>query len=429
MDRTVLRIVLLTSLAHALVHVLELALPGVEQLIGEEFGVGREWTGLLGTAWRLPFGLGALLAGWLADRCGSRRMLVLYLAGSSVTCLMAWQSQSLQMVFCSMFAMGCFASIYHPAGLALISRETTAENRGRALGWHGIFGSIGIAGAPFLAGLIFSTGAVDWREYYLLLSLPSAGLAVILWTTLRSTDSHTARPAPRPESLPAEAAPSPPGESATAESRAAADPETFRVQWLPFLLLVAVGALSGVIYGAFMHFLPRYLDGAGLRVPGTTPAGFRNLLTALVLACGIFGQAFAGRITMPGKLERQLALALAANVPCLIWMAVADGSWRLWATCLLALVHFMNQPMYNSLIAQFVPPHRRSTGYGFSNMVCFGLGALGPAWAGFAGSNQLVYGGLAALAAMASAISFGLSFANRQSAGRTRGRESDRPEN
>ena len=67
MSPATFRLVLLISCAHALVHTFELALPSVEQMIGADFHVDRQQTGMLGTTWRLPFGFGALLAGWLAD--------------------------------------------------------------------------------------------------------------------------------------------------------------------------------------------------------------------------------------------------------------------------------------------------------------------------------------------------------------------------
>ena len=59
MSPATFRLILLVSCAHALVHVFELSLPSVEQMIGGEFGVGKDRTGLLGTVWRIPFGLGA----------------------------------------------------------------------------------------------------------------------------------------------------------------------------------------------------------------------------------------------------------------------------------------------------------------------------------------------------------------------------------
>ena len=121
MSPQVLRLVLLVSCAHALVHVYELSLPSVEQNIAAEYHVGTYTTGLLGNTWRLPWGLGAIVAGWLADRYGSRRLLIIYLAGCGATSLAAAMAGSLSTLFGAMFAMGAFASIYHRAGLSLIS--------------------------------------------------------------------------------------------------------------------------------------------------------------------------------------------------------------------------------------------------------------------------------------------------------------------
>lgn len=406
MDAATFRLVLLVSCAHALVHVFELSLPSVEQMIGEEFSVGRERTGMLGTCWRLPFGCGALLAGWLADRFGSKPMLIAYLCGCGTTAALTWWSPTLPILFTVMFAMGCFASIYHPAGLAIISRETTPENRGAALGWHGIVGSLGIAGAPFLAAVVFRAEAVTWRMYYAGLVIPACLLAVfIAWMLREQRDEPGAVGRSR-------RAPMPPGVAAPADSGC----------WRAFAVLVVSGALSGFVYAAFMHFLPRYLDEAGFRPSGTPPESFRNLLAALVLACGIGGQALAGRLAQPGRLEWLLAGILLASAPLLAWMAVAHGWQRLHATCALAFVHFMNQPVYNSLIAQYVPRVRRSIGYGVSNMLTFGVGAFGPTYAGLAGTQQATYLGLAGAAVLAALLTAGLSWAEAADrAGQARG--------
>lgn len=398
MSRTTLRLILLISCAHALVHVFELALPSVEQMIAQEFRVGTEQTGVLGTVWRVPFGLGAVLAGWLVDRFGSKRLLLIYLAGCVLTALMASRARTLDGVFLSMLLMGCFASIYHPAGLAMISHLTTPQTRGAALGWHGILGSLGIAGAPFFAGMVFAGGEVTWRDYYLLLSIPAA--ALFAWMALRLKDD-----APASRQAPSDGA----GFDADNAHRIdAGSPPPREVDetasWKRYAVLVTAGALSGFVYAGFMHFLPRYLDGSGLEMSGVSPAGMRNRLAALVLVCGVIGQSLAGRLARPGRLEWLLALILLANAPLLGWMALADGAWRVAATCALALVHFMNQPVYNSLIAQYVPSHRRSLGYGFSNMAGFTLGGLGPAFAGYAATNLSTYGGLAIIAVLAGSV-------------------------
>ena len=91
------------------------------------------------------------------------------------------------MLFATMFTLGLFASIYHPAGVSLITHHTNPENRTMALGYHGIFGSVGIAVGPFLAGIVLSWGAT-WRQYYLVLTLPGMMLAMLL--LLRLSGSH-----------------------------------------------------------------------------------------------------------------------------------------------------------------------------------------------------------------------------------------------
>jgi nitrate/nitrite transporter NarK len=89
MKAATLRLVLLVSCAHALVHILELSFGNVEQLICEDFGIGKEVAGDLGACLRLPYGLFALAAGWLADRYGANRLLLVYLLGGSFAALAA----------------------------------------------------------------------------------------------------------------------------------------------------------------------------------------------------------------------------------------------------------------------------------------------------------------------------------------------------
>jgi MFS family permease len=101
-------------------------------------------------------------------------------------------------------------------------------------------------------------------------------------------------------------------------------------------------------------------------------------------------------------------LILLGQVPCLLWMSMAEGEMRLWAACAMALVHFMSQPVYNSMIARYVPDHRRSVGYGFSNMMIFGLGAIGPTLAGYLESDRATYATLALFALVASLAALAL---------------------
>ena len=162
-----------------------------------------------------------------------------------------------------------------------------------------------------------------------------------------------------------------------------------KFQIWPYMLLILGTALSGIIYGGVLHFLPRYLNESGALDHIRTLSGLAisnealgNYAATLALVCGAFGQWTAGRMARPNTLPVLLAVVYALNIPFLIWMALTTGPTRLVAASLWAFVHFMNQPLYNSLLPEFIPRHRRSVGFGFSNMMGFGVGALGPSLVG-----------------------------------------------
>ena len=381
MSAAVVRLILLISCAHALVHVYELAFPPVEQLIAAENKVGTKEMGELGTCWRLPFGAFAIFAGWLTDRFGAKRMLIAYLAGCSVTAMLVAMCYKLTWLFVAFFCMGTFASIYHPAGLALISHVTTPWDRPRALGMHGILGSFGIAGAPLVAGTVLGLGA-SWRGYYLVLSVPGLLLAALF--ALRLTDptrGPTAHTADRPND----------GE------------DDFHVA--PYVIILAIGTIVGFVYAATMNFLPRYLSESQVTVFDLPQASISNYLAAGVLVLGAVGQYSSGRLARPQSLERFLTAIIAAIVPCLAMMAVAQGSMRIVAAGFFAVIFFMTQPLTNSLIAKYVPARRRSLGYGINFMLAFGIGSFGAAFAGYIQTMRTNYLTLAALAAVGAVLS------------------------
>ena len=404
-DRRVLKIVLLISCAHAFVHLLEQSIASMESVISIEFDLTKVQSGYLGTALRLPYGLGAILAGLLADRIGGKRVLLLYLFGATLVCASFLLSQSAGMVYGQLLTLGMLASVYHPAGLGLLANETTVKNRSRALGLHGIFGSLGIASAPFFAAVMLSFRPGEWRTYYLLLAALSGCLGLLIWWNLKPT-VHT-------KATSNGASGSRSGESAM--GRPAVESAALSFQMKPYVMMIASGACSGIVYGGVLHFLPRYLQDAGngqipfLPVDASVSLSvIGNYAAALALACGAFGQYTGGRWATPKKLPRQIATAYALNIPCLLWMTVAEGPFRLFAACLWAFVHFMNQPLYNSLLSEFVPRHRRSVGFGVSNMLGFGIGAIGPPLVGWFGGVFVdytrSYGVLAGFACIASLL-------------------------
>ncbi len=359
------RLILLVSCAHALVHIFELSLPAVEIDLAREYGVTPKTTGLLSSVWRFPFGMGALLAGWLVDRFGAPRLLVFYLVGCGVASVLVAQTVPLPMLFLVMFAMGAAASIYHPAGLALLSYETTAENRTKALGIHGIFGSAGIGGAPFLAAAVLFSGG-SWQAFYWWLAAAGVALGAVFWSWGRR---H-----PR---------------VAEHRQRNQVSAEQNAVDWNSYAILVTLGMLQGFTYSAVMTFLRRYVHA----IPGnlTQWAGEDAAVTGAILLVGCVGQFIAGTWARPRKLESQLFFVIVATIPALAWMGLAQGPLRIVAAALFVLVHFMHQPIYNTLVAKYSSLRRRSLAYGFSFAMGLGVGSVGATFAGFMPTPAAAY--------------------------------------
>ncbi len=345
---------------------------------------GKRFTGWLSSVWRLPFGFGALLAGLLVDRFGPRPMLVLYLFGCGAACVLVALAPPEWLLFVLMFVMGSFASIYHPAGLAMISRETPTSVLPKALGVHGVFGSAGIAAAPFALGAILSVGG-GWQAFYLVLAAPGILLASAMWRLnrgqqRRARDREAAALADPLRSLEPPAATLSQGRDAADAVAAAEVDDAERADWPAFALVTCMTLLQGFVYAGVMSFLRRYLSGAAegqMQIVASQSTG-------AVLILGCVGQFLAAHWARPKIMEWQLAVVILANAPLLAWMAFADSAWtRLAAAGCFSIVHFMYQPLYNALVAKYTPRSRRSTCYGVSFAMSFGLGGLGAAFVGW----------------------------------------------
>ena len=174
-----------------------------------------------------------------------------------------------------------------------------------------------------------------------------------------------------------------------------------------------VASLVGIVYAAVLTFLPRYLDKSGLVVGGISPQSLRVYLTSIVLALGVLGQIAAGWLAKPRTLEWMMAAAFYGAAPCVLWMGFAEGKMRLVAAALFAPLFFMHQPLYNSLVAKYVPRRRRSLCYGLTFTCGFGIGAYGPRLAGRIESEARLFSILAILMVTAATLAVVLWWWNR----------------
>src|SRR3546814_309706 len=150
---------LFSCLGHAYMHlftafyfVIALSLESAWQIPNHE--LVKLWA--LGS---LLVGLAALPAGWLGDRWSAPGMMTVFFIGLGISGIVCGLVNSTTALMLGLAAVGLFSAIYHPVGVAWLIRS--ARSRGMALAVNGIFGSLGVASAGLVAGVLID--ALSWR--------------------------------------------------------------------------------------------------------------------------------------------------------------------------------------------------------------------------------------------------------------------------
>jgi MFS family permease len=385
----------LVMLAHAMVHTYELSLPLLLLVWATEFPtvsvplVGSFETtafvlGAVLTAGYAPFGLGALPGGVLADAYGSKRLIVACLVGMGVSFVGLALSPNLLGVAFALLVWGVAASVYHPSGLALISKGV--DERGSAFAYHGMAGNLGIALGPlFTAILLFLTG--DWRVVVAVLGVPA--LVGALAASRISVDETAAVAATDGgETQPDDTKSAKADGSITSLSQFLADSRTMFASLFVFAFGVAM--FSGLYYRGVLTFLPDLLSSFEQLQP-IEVAGYPRSLEpdqyfySGLLMVGVLGQYVGGKLTdrIPVSLGLVGGYGTLA-VLALVFLPVAtSGLVGLLAIgALLGFFLFMVQPFYQATIAESTPPEARGLSYGYTYLGVFGIGALGGTVAG-----------------------------------------------
>src|SRR6056297_3910429 len=169
MDDNDRAIVSFTGLAHALVHTYELSIPILVVVWLTEFPVTTTTLGTVVAVGYGLFGAGALPGGVLTDRYGSNTLVTVCLVGMGASFLLLSVAPNVPTIAVALGLWGLAASVYHPAGLALIS--TGVEARGTGFAYHGMAGNAGIALGPLVTAVLLLVA--DWRVVAAALVVPA----------------------------------------------------------------------------------------------------------------------------------------------------------------------------------------------------------------------------------------------------------------
>lgn len=346
--------VFLLGSAHTMVHFYELIFPALLVAMTVYFQITDATAGLMMTLLAMAFGLGALPTGYIADRIGAKRIVMVYLLGAALSCILIAFAHSAITLAIGLAAMGAFISLYHPAGTTLVT--TQIRQVGKGLGYHGMGGGLGVAAAPFLASMLAEVSPeYGWRisfiTFGLLGLLVAAGVGMLKLSEIPKANSNARF---WPEHLAAKGA----------------------AKSLVLYLIVAV--MMGFCYRGVMTFLPKYFS---QELSGGIFAGSALLkggsFATIALLVGVVGQFVGGQLTTRYNLERLYAALLIVTVPLLIMMGLLSNYALFFVTMVFAFFHFSGQPVGNSLVAKYTDERGRGLGFGLYFSAAFGIGSLG----------------------------------------------------
>jgi len=355
------RAILITaSFGHLMCHVNMLVFPALLLPLTRHYDMPMATVLGLSFYMYLLFGLTALPWGMLADRLGGRLLMAIFYIGSSLASLSAgiWIHSPFLLSIC-LSVLGLFAGIYHPVGLGMISKGISRVSMG--MGYNGIFGSLGVAAAPAIAGVL------NWlwgpqAAYICLAGMNFFGLALMLAFPISSTKKQG--PKKRQE------------ENGNARA---------------FLVLLAAMTLGGLAYRGATVILPAYIEikteaffhwiSSALAMDFSRNLG-AALIVSLVYLASMAGQYAGGRAAERFNLKICYLIFHAITVPTAIFMAMATDI----PLTILALIYFFfllgMQPIENTLVARFAPKKYHHSAYGIKFIMTFGVGALAVKMAG-----------------------------------------------
>ncbi len=298
----------------------------------------------LWTLGALLVGLAALPAGWLGDRWSARGMMVLYflgMGGAAIACGLVDQPTALLL---GLAAIGLFASIYHPVGIAWLVKSSA--RRGKALGINGVFGAVGVAVAGLVAGTLIDL--FSWRAAFIVPGVISVATGLALWVAVaRGLVSEGARD--------------------SAGHRPSGRGEVLRV-FLVFLLTMTV---MGLLFQATQAALPKVFDLRLRDLVGEGAFGVGAVVAAVYTVGGAM-QVLGGYMADRLPLKSLYVGAFLFQVPILAGIALLGGVPLILVAAISVLLSTAALPAENMLLARYTPERHRSLAYGAKFVLAFG---------------------------------------------------------
>ncbi len=175
---------------HFFSHFYLIVLPPLFPLLEAELGVGYAALGLLLTLPNLATMLLQTPVGFLVDRFGARRPLVIGLMVMGGAVAGAGVAPGYGALMALMVLMGVGNSVFHPADYAILAARIEPGRLGRAFSIHTFAGSLGWAASPVVA--VFLTALWSWHVALVIVGLCGVATGLVILTQGRVLDGRDA---------------------------------------------------------------------------------------------------------------------------------------------------------------------------------------------------------------------------------------------
>jgi len=341
------RLFLAVALGHTTVDVFNNSGPVIIAFLSVPMGLSNAQIGLAASLYTLGGSVLQPVFGWLADRYGSR-----WLAGLGVFWLLSFMTLATftaglgQFIWLlipySLASLG--SAVYHPVAVAVAS-DAGKNNPATATAFFFLFGQLGLAGGPVLAGYLLQKIGLTGIQLMILFFVP-----VVLFILT----------APFPKLRRVEDA----GTSITSGAQPAK-----AVRWGALILLaVLIAARSWAQLGT-ITFLPKLFQDKGW-----DPAAYGAITGVMWLGSAIMG-VLAGSAADRWGRKRVVFWMMAGAVVPLYFLPVVDG-WLAFAMAFLAGGMLGAPHSILVVIAQALLPGKKAMASGLTLGYMFAMGAV-----------------------------------------------------
>ena len=335
------------NLGHFLDHLAMLVFPVVAVALVREWD--RPYSELLPLTYGgfIAFGAFALPAGWLADHWSRYKMMAVFFFGIGASMLVTGFADTSWQIGIGLTLIGMFAAIYHPVGIAML--VAVPEKMGRALGWNGLWGNLGLAAAALTAGAL-----MEWWGWRAAFFIPgalcvAAGAAFLLLV-----------PDPGPVAR---------------KSRSIGLHIDRNTMARIFTILLVATACGGVIFNSTTVAMPKVFD-ERVRMLTQSSLGI-GALVALVYSLAALAQLVMGALIDRFELRRLMIGIALIQVPLLALAANLEGWAMLGAALLMMLAVFGQIPLNDAIVGKYVSDEYRARVLAVRYVFSLGVAAVG----------------------------------------------------